>query len=201
MKVKLNDFESLEEIHKQNKYISDQHKMFSEENRAELLKEFANQLEANLDSTISWLSSIGENKWNKLYESLEIIENEHKQNINTIKTLVEEKGYVFLNYNETLEAVAHLQKALNHIGFMLLASEAIANNLKMITAKQNRRKQNRTDPNKQKAIDEAKTMWKRTPKLSLDEIAEHIRQIKISDKSHAQIKKWIAPYNPNRKNK
>ena len=71
-----------------------------------------------------------------------------------------------------------------------------------LTAKRIRAKRKTIeDPSKQKAIEEAVTMWKRTPRLSLDDIAEHIRKEGISEKSHAQIKRWIAQYNPKRKNK
>ena len=58
----------------------------------------------------------------------------------------------------------------------------------------------RPDPSKQKAIDEAIMLWKRTPRLSLDDVAGLIRDAEISDKSHSIIKQWIAPVNPNRKN-
>jgi hypothetical protein len=57
----------------------------------------------------------------------------------------------------------------------------------------------RPDPSKQKAIDEAIILWKRTPRLSLDDVAGLIRDAEISDKSHSIIKQWIAPFNPKRK--
>ena len=57
----------------------------------------------------------------------------------------------------------------------------------------------RPDPSKQKAIDEAIMLWKRTPRLSLDDVAGLIRDAEISDKSHSIIKQWIAPFNPKRK--
>lgn len=201
MKGNLNEFDNLDAVHQQNQYISNQEIIFSPNQRAEVLKDLAITIESNLDETIDWLSSITESKWKSLYDSLEIIEGEYKQNIATIQMFVQEKGLMFVNANKTLEAIAHLQQCLNHIGFMLLGAEAMGNHMKSIVAKNNRRKQKRIDPNKQRAIDEAVTMWKRTPKLSLDDIAEHIRNQGISDKSHAQIKKWISPYNPKQKNK
>lgn len=74
-------------------------------------------------------------------------------------------------------------------------------NMNTIVAKQNRAKQNRTDPNKQNAIDEAKRIWGSSPNYSLDEVAERIRRAGITDKSHSTVKQWISKFNPTKRAK
>ena len=192
-------YRSLDEIHSDGKYISNQGIIFSEESKQGYYKEFILYLsnEKHLDEAIDWLNSITEHKWNKLYESLKTLENEHKKNLEVITNLLGVDKCI--DGSGALEAITYLQQSLNSIGFMLMSGAAISKHMKTLVAKENRAKQNRTDPNKKKAIDEAIMLWKRTPRLSLDDVAELIRNAKISDKSHSIVKQWIAPFNPKRR--
>lgn len=192
---------SLDEIHSEGKYISNQGIIFSEESKQGYYKEFVLHLsnEKHLDETIDWLNSITEHKWNKLYESLKTLENEHKKNLEIITNLLGVDKCI--DGSRALEAITYLQQSLNSIGFMLMGGAAIAKHMKTIVAKENRAKQNRTDPNKQKAIDEAMRIWRNSPNYSLDEVAERIRNAKITDKSHSTIKQWISGYNPTKRKK
>ena len=90
--------------------------------------------------------------------------------------------------------MAHLVAKHEHLlNLLSIAKNAVA--------KQNRAKQDRTNPNKQKAIEEAIRIWGNSPNYSLDEVAERIRNARITDKSHSTVKQWISGYNPTRRKK
>ena len=182
-------------------YISNQGIIFSEESKQGYYKEYVLYLsnEKHLDEAIDWLNSITEYKWNKLYESLKTLENEHKKNLEIITNILGVDKCI--DGSGALDAITYLQQSLNSIGFMLMSGAAIAKHMKTLVAKENRAKQDRTDNNKQKAIDEAIRIWGNSPNYSLDEVAERIRNTGITDKSHSTIKQWISKYNPSRRKK
>lgn len=111
----------------------------------------------------------------------ELIEND-KENLTTLllTEIIKEYLYLITASREVVKAVEHMST---------------------IIAKQNRAKQDRTDKNKQKAIDEAIRIWGNSPNYSLDEVAERIKKAEITDKSHSTIKQWISKYNPTRRKK
>lgn len=107
---------------------------------------------------------------------------------------IAETGQDELFKKDNILRITHLitkyERLLNLLG---IAKNAVA--------KQNRAKQDRTNPNKQKAIDEAIRIWGNSPNYSLDEVAERIRNARITDKSHSTVKQWISGYNPTRRKK
>lgn len=111
----------------------------------------------------------------------ELIEN-NEDNLSTLLLTEITKEYLYL-----ITASREVVKAVEHMN--------------TIIAKQNRAKQDRTDHNKQKAINEAIRIWGNSPNYSLDEVAERIRNAKITDKSHSTIKQWISGYNPTKRKK
>lgn len=105
-----------------------------------------------------------------------------------------ETGQGELFKKDNILRIAHLVAKHEHLlNLLSIAKNAVA--------KQNRAKQDRTNPNKQKAIEEAIRIWGNSPSYSLDEVAERIRNARITHKSHSTVKQWISKYNPTRRKK
>ncbi|TCP95340.1 hypothetical protein EDC44_10932 [Cricetibacter osteomyelitidis] len=169
------------------KYITNLGQIFNKNTDGFSDKEFIHMFIDNLDDTIDWLENgVTESKWNALYEALDII----------LKDCKDKRSPP-----EVFKAIGYLQNSLMHIGFLLHHGQMLARNYKSLVAKQNRDKQDRTDPKQQEAIAEAKRIWDRNPNLSLDKVAQHIINEEIAYKELSTVKKWIAPYNPKRKTK
>lgn len=101
----------------------------------------------------------------------------------------------FLKIGEEIDNLAiNALKKLNYCYHLAIATR----DSKSIQSSQ-RGKNKKNDPAQEKAIEEAISVWSRSPKLSLDDVAFKIKEKNIARKSHSQIKKWIAPYNPKSK--
>ena len=118
------------------------------------------------------------------------------------------KFLFYLVYIIILEQVERVQRFLDFIEAQNIQLLEFRDNAKTITAKQNRAKRKTTtDPNKAAVTARAAEIWQARPNLSLDDVAEKIRNEPTSngepltDKSHSTIKKWIAPLNPKAKPK
>lgn len=195
------EYKDLEEIHKDNKYISQQGIIFSDKAK-DSYKELALYLsnENNLNATIQWLNSeVTERKWNNLYDCLKLLENEHKKNMEVITNLLGVDKCI--DNSGALEAITYLQQSLNTVGFMLMNGIAIASNMKTLIAKENRAKQDRTDPNIEKARERAQQIWQAHRSQSLLDTAYQIKQELDLRKSPSTIQEWIRDLNPNAKKK
>lgn len=193
-------YKSSEEIHAENKYISNQCGIFSDRAKGELSKELADLLSDNFPQTQEWLNSITPEKWDNLFKDLKIIENEHRQNLENIRVL--SCTDIVVDYSETLSAIARIQNALNHIGFMLMAAGALSKHAKRITAKQNRAKrQDKVNPNIEKARTIARDIWAVRSSTALLDVAYEIKNKLQIRTSSTTIQEWIRDLNPNAKSK
>lgn len=193
-------YKSLEEIHAENKYISKHYAFFADITKEELYIELADLLSENFESTQEWLNSITPEKWDDLYKDLKIIEDEHKQNLENIRIL--SCSNIIVDNSETLQAIARLQKTLNHIAFMLMAGGAVSKYAKRITAKQNRsQRQDKINPNIEKARMVATDIWKRRPSTALLDVAYEIKNKLQIRTSSTTIQEWIRDLNPNAKSR
>lgn len=200
-KIRLKDFNSIEEIHEKGFYIADQGRIFSEESKKEKAKDFSRFIATeHFSETAEWLNSITESGWNKLFECLKLLENEHKKNIKTIQDL--QGANMYADCSGVLEAIKYLQQSLNHIGFMLLAGGAIADNVATITAIQNRAKRK---PHKNLDIDQSRKLaieiWGKSKSIALLDVAYEIKQKINTRKGVGTIQEWIRDLNPNAKKK
>lgn len=192
---------TLEDIHNANQYISNQGIIFSEHSKNNCLSKLADMIASeNFQETVDWLNSITESKWNRLFESLKLLENEHKKNMQNITDLLGADKCV--DASGALEAIAYLQKSLNSIGFMLLTGGAIAKNMQRMVAKQNRAKRKQQeDPNIEKARNRAKEIWAEYGSSSLLDTAYKIKDELNIRKSVGTVQEWIRDLNPNAKKK
>lgn len=192
-------FSSLEDIYSEGKYILNQGIIFSEDSKEGALLDLANTIAGeNFQETVDWLNSVTETKWNKLYESLSLLETEHKKNINTITNLLGVDKCI--DNSGALEAIAYLQQSLNHIGYMLLAGGAIAKHLQTISAKQIRAKRNeQPNPNIEKARKVAIEIWEREGCKALLDTAYDIKNTLKLKEASTTIQEWIRDLNPNKK--
>ena len=129
-----------------------------------------------------YLKILGERVPNENREYLTNLSKSKEDNLSSLLLIEITKEYLYL-----ITAGRELIKAIE--------------NMNTIVAKQNRSKQDRTDPNKQNAIDEAKRIWGSSPNYSLDEVAERIRRAGITNKSHSTVKQWISKFNPTKRAK
>lgn len=111
----------------------------------------------------------------------ELIENDG-DNLSTLLLTEITKEYLYL-----ITAGREIVKAVEHMN--------------TIVAKQNRSKQDRTDPFVEKARDRAKQIWQAHRKQSLSDTAYQIKQELDLRKSSSTIQEWIRDLNPNSKKK
>lgn len=103
------------------------------------------------------------------------------------------RGLKGINFGLELSQTSNKEYMVFDIAYSLLID-----NISRIESSK-RAKNRKPSEEKGEAIEEAKRIWALNPNHSLDMVASTIANKGIAIKSHATIKKWIAPYNPKKK--